>query len=96
LGLGENYYLNRDFIRGFPVAQPFFDAFALGNAAAIAQQIQILGVTHLILNIAPDTGEPFYAAEGPPEYAPAMQQYLAQHGHCLVQRGEYALYAVQP
>ncbi|MCI0478674.1 MAG: hypothetical protein L0Y55_20725, partial [Anaerolineales bacterium] len=95
-GLSDVYYLDRDFIRGFPVEQPLFDPITLADADAIAAQVRSLGVTHIVVNRNAENGITVLEhPAAPANFAVNMQTYIARDLILLNQVDGYDLYVVR-
>lgn len=96
LGLNDAYYLDRDFIRGFPVEQPLFDPSALPTPEAMAQRVADLHVTHLVVNFNQQNGRYLFDhPSAPPNYVATLEEFIQRDLTFIVEMNGYRLYAVK-
>jgi hypothetical protein len=97
IGMGECYYLDREFVRGYPIEQPLFDLAYLPTAAALAQRARELGITHFIINRnVRDDGSPrALIPDDPPDYLDRLNAFVQQDLTLLDQANGYELYSWQ-
>ena len=96
LGFKDAYYLERDFIGGFPVEQPLFDPSALPTAEAMAQRVADLRVTHLVVNYNQSNGHYWFDhSSAPPTYVATLEEFIRRDLTFIEARNGYRLYAVR-
>jgi len=96
LGMSDVYYLDRDFIRGFPIEQPLFDAYELATVDAVAERVRALRVTHVVINYHLDDGRPDFIGPGAPAaYVDALQEFIKRDLTLVYEENSYRLYVLR-
>ena len=96
LGLSDVYYVDRNFIRGFPIEQALFDPYELPDAQAMSERIRRLGITHVVINRNLENGSFVYAPNNdPPGYTDKVDALVKQDLIPAQQLNGYTLYEVQ-
>lgn len=93
LGFSDVYYIDREFIRGFPIEQPFFDAYALASADAMAERVRTLHITHVVMNYHVDNGRYDFIGPGAPAaYISALEEFASRDLTLMNEVNNYRLY----
>lgn len=96
LGMSDVYYLDREYIRGFPIEQPLFDPSELTSVEAIAKRVQVLGATHIVVSYVQHSGQyDFDAPLAPRSYVPTLLYYIQTQLTPLADYNNFKLYAVR-
>jgi hypothetical protein len=96
LGLSDVYYIDRNFIRGFPIEQALFDPYELSNTRAMSDRIRLLGITHIVINRNLENGYYVYAPNNnPPGYTDNVETLVKRDLIPIQQLNGYTLYEVR-
>lgn len=96
LGLSDVYYLDRDFIRGFPIEQPLFDAYELSSEEAVSARVHALQATHLVINYNRENGRAAFEGPGAPaSYISALEDFTQRDLTLVSEANNYRLFAVR-
>jgi hypothetical protein len=96
LGIGEVYYIDRDYIRGFPIEQPLFDPFELPTVDVIAARVRELGVTHIVINYNQRDGRYYFDhPNAPADYVANLEEFARRDLMLIHQIDGYNLYVVR-